>query len=137
MYPPHSRAQLVLDVKRHFFGFMLGMITPIIVIDGRPMQGRWGVNVIPLPPGRHHLHVHLPYLMPQRIGPADLTIWLQPGMSLPVEYRAPMLAFSNGALGPAPQRWPGMGCFVAILAIPAFFVLLLALLVLNEMLSFL
>ncbi|MFG1946875.1 hypothetical protein [Nonomuraea sp. NPDC048826] len=133
--PPPGQALLVLDMKRHWLGFMLSMITPMIVINGRPSAGRWGLNTIPLPPGQHHLHVHLPYVMPARIGPADLTIWLQPGMSLPVEYRAPMWAYARGSLGPAPQPWSGMGCMLALLTIPTGFVLLLAFLVIGSAFS--
>jgi hypothetical protein len=115
---PPGQAQLVLDVKRHWFGFALSMITPTIVLNGHRTLGRWGRNVIPLPPGQYHLHVHLPYLLPSQIGPADLTIWLQPARALDVEYRAPLFAFSRGALGPAPQPWNGKGCLIALLAVP-------------------
>ncbi|WP_212746359.1 hypothetical protein, partial [Nonomuraea sp. KC401] len=94
---------LVLDVKRHWATVMFALITPWIVLNGRPTQGRWGRNVIPLPPGQYHLHVHLPYLLPAQIGPADLTLWLQPGMASELEYRAPVWAYSRGALGPAPN----------------------------------
>ncbi|WP_156325851.1 hypothetical protein [Nonomuraea sp. SBT364] len=115
--PPPGQAHLVLDVKRHWFGFALSMITPSIVLNGHRMLGRWGRNVIPLPPGQYHLHVHLPYLLPAQIGPADLTIWLQPGAALDVEYRAPVFAYSRGALGPAPQPWNGMGCMIALMLV--------------------
>ncbi|MEV4168123.1 hypothetical protein [Nonomuraea sp. NPDC049709] len=127
--PPGAQAHLVLDVKRHAFAFLLAMFTPNIVLNGHLMPGRWGRNTIPLPPGRHHLHVHLPYLLPSQIGPADLTVWLQPGTALEVEYRAPMWAYSRGALGPAPQPWNGKGCVIALLTIPAGALVLLLLLI--------
>ncbi|MGP3960896.1 hypothetical protein ACTWPT_33295 [Nonomuraea sp. 3N208] len=130
--PPSSagaQAHLVLDVKRHWLGFMLAMITPKIILNGYQMLGRWGLNTIPLPPGQYHVHVHLPYFLPAQIGPADLTVWLQPGMALEVEYRAPMWAYSRGALGPAPQPWNGKGFIIALLAIPGGLVLLLMLIV--------
>jgi hypothetical protein len=101
-------------VKRHALGFMLAMITPTIVLNGHQMLGRWGRNVIPLPPGQYHVHVHLPYFLPAQIGPADVTVWLQPGMMLEAEYRAPLWAYSRGALGPAPQPWNGKGCVIAL-----------------------
>ncbi|MEV4457444.1 hypothetical protein [Microbispora sp. NPDC049633] len=120
---------MTIDVKRHWLSFMLAMITPKIVINGRQMLGRWGRNTIPLPPGQYHLHVHLPYLLPARIGPADLTIWLQPGMALELEYRAPMWTYSRGALGPAPQPWNGMGCAITSLVIAGVGVALLLVLI--------
>ncbi|MFF4774265.1 hypothetical protein ACFY05_15520 [Microtetraspora fusca] len=104
-------------MKRHWLSFTLALITPKIVLNGHQMPGRWGRNVIPLPPGQYHLHLHLPYLLPPQIGPADLAIWLQPGTTLELEYRAPVWAFSRGALGPAPQPWNGMGLAIALSAI--------------------
>ncbi|WP_127932450.1 hypothetical protein [Nonomuraea polychroma] len=117
--PPGAQAHLVLDVKRHWLGFLLAMITPKIILNGHQMLVRWGRNTIPLPPGQYQLHVHLPYFLPSRIGPADLTVWLQPGMALELEYRAPLWAYSRGALGPAPQPWNGKGYIIAMLAILA------------------
>ncbi|WP_200824411.1 hypothetical protein [Nonomuraea solani] len=136
MHPPVPQAHLVLDVKRHWFGALLAMITPMIVLNGHAMPGRWGRNLIPLPPGRHHLHVHLPYLLPARIGPADLTIWLQPGMALELEYRAPLWTYSRGSLGTAPQPWNGKGCLIGLLAVPAGALVLLAILIAVAMLSY-
>ncbi|WP_220446767.1 hypothetical protein [Nonomuraea deserti] len=122
-------------MKRHWMGFMLAMITPKIILNGRPMLGRWGRNVIPLPPGQHHLHVHLPYLFPAQIGPADFTVWLQPGMAFDVEYRAPVWAYARGALGPAPQPWNGQGCMITLLVIAGGGLALLLLLILVTALS--
>ncbi|GII77567.1 hypothetical protein Sru01_25490 [Sphaerisporangium rufum] len=107
----------------------------MIILNGYPMLGRWGRNVIPLPPGQYHLHVHLPYVMPQRIGPADLTIWLQPAMALDVEYRAPLWAYARGALGPAPQPWNGKGCFIPLLVLLVIMLTLLLALFLAALLS--
>ncbi|TDD07988.1 hypothetical protein E1294_47870 [Nonomuraea diastatica] len=83
----------------------------------------------------HHVHVHLPYLLPAQIGPADLTVWLQPGMAYEVEYRAPVWAYARGALGPAPQPWNGQGCMIALLVIAGGGLLLLFLLILITALS--
>ncbi|MGI5486996.1 hypothetical protein [Microtetraspora malaysiensis] len=117
-------------MKRHWLGFMMAIITPKIILNGHQMLGRWGRNIIPLPPGQYHLHLHLPYLLPPQIGPADLMIWLQPGMTLELEYRAPVWAYSRGALGPAPQPWNGKGAAIALSAIMGgMLALLLALIV--------
>ncbi|MFI7708948.1 hypothetical protein [Nonomuraea sp. NPDC049480] len=133
--PAGAQAHLVLDVKRHWLGVMLAMITPNIILNGHQMLGRWGRNTIPLPPGQYHLHVHLPYFLPAKIGPADLTVWLQPGMALELEYRAPMWAYSRGALGPAPQPWNGKGCMIALLAIAGGWLALLLILIAVSVLS--
>ncbi|MGW0484815.1 hypothetical protein [Nonomuraea sp. NPDC003214] len=126
-----GQAHLALDIKAHALGFMLKMISPVIVLNGHRMLGRWGRNVIPLPPGQYHLHVHLPYLMPAQIGPADVSIWLQPGGTLDVEYRAPLFAYSKGALGPAPQPWNGMGCMIGLLAVAGGLLLVLVLVIIS------
>src|SRR5690606_16849342 len=99
------------------------------------MLGRWGRNTIPLPPGQYHLHVHLPYFLPAQIGPADLTIWLQPGTTLELEYRAPLWAYSRGALGSAPQPWNGMGCMVTLLAVSGGMLLLVLILIIVAILT--
>src|SRR5690606_16399391 len=83
---PEQQAHLVLDLKHHWLGFMLSMITPMISVNGHLMPGRWGRNMIPVPPGQSHVHIHLPYLLPPRIGPADTTVWLRPGEVVELEY---------------------------------------------------
>ncbi|MBC6457424.1 hypothetical protein HKK72_05855 [Actinomadura sp. HBU206391] len=108
---------------------MFMLIKPKIIINGHLMSGQWGRNVIPMPAGQHHVHVHVPYIIPSQVGPADLQLPLQPGQVLEVEYRAPMWAFSRGAIGPAPQPWNGMGITIAATLIPfglLFFLFLLS-----------
>ncbi|WP_218001746.1 hypothetical protein [Microtetraspora malaysiensis] len=122
-------------MKRHWLGFMMAVLTPKIMLNGHQMLGRWGRNIIPLPPGQYHLHLHLPYLLPPQMGPADLMIWLQPGMTLELEYRAPMWAYSRGALGPAPQPWNGKGAAIALSAIAGGMLALLLALVVFAALS--
>ncbi|MFF3668931.1 hypothetical protein [Microtetraspora malaysiensis] len=122
-------------MKRHWLGFMMAVITPKIMLNGHQMLGRWGRNIIPLPPGQYHLHLHLPYILPPQMGPADLMIWLQPGMTLELEYRAPVWAYSRGALGPAPQPWNGKGAAIALTAIVGGMLALLLALVIFAALS--
>ncbi|WP_205314774.1 hypothetical protein [Nonomuraea lactucae] len=122
-------------MRRHWIGFMLSMITPKIILNGHQTLGRWGRNTIPLPPGQYHLHIHLPYFLPPQIGPADLTVLLQPGMALELEYRAPMWAYSRGALGPAPQPWNGKGCVIALLAVAGGLLALMLMLIVIATLS--
>lgn len=124
MYPPQSH--LVLDLKYHWIAFMFRMFTPVVMLNGHHVPGvRWGRLPIPIQPGQYHLHVHIPYLLPAQIGPADQTIWIQPGGVLEVEYRAPLWAYSRGALGPAPQPWPGRVAQLVILGFLGAFLLLI------------
>jgi len=90
------------------------MVTPVISVNGCPVPARWGRNEVPVPPGRSRVHVHLPSAFPSQVGAADAAVWLRPGETVELEYRAPMWAFSRGALGPAPQKWPGRGALLAV-----------------------
>ncbi|MGI5286128.1 hypothetical protein ACQEVF_22710 [Nonomuraea polychroma] len=57
-------------------------------------------------------------------------------MALELEYRAPMRAYSRGALGLAPQPWNGKGCMIALLAIAGGWLALLLILIVVLVLSF-
>jgi hypothetical protein len=116
--PPPGQAQFVLDLKYFPLAFIFMLIKPKIAINGREMTGQWGRNVIPVPPGQHHVHVHVPYFLPPQVGPADLQVPLQQGQTAELEYRAPVWAFARGAIGPGPQQWNGVGLTIAMMAIP-------------------
>jgi hypothetical protein len=132
-YAPQGggQAQLVLDLKYFPLAWIFMLIKPKIMINGHLMAGQWGRNVIPMPAGQHHVHVHVPYIIPARVGPADLQVPLQPGQALELEYRAPVWAFSRGAMGPGPQPWNGIGITVAMTVVP--FALLFLLIVLSSL----
>ncbi|MEQ4721189.1 hypothetical protein [Nonomuraea sp. B19D2] len=57
-------------------------------------------------------------------------------MALELEYRAPLWAYSRGALGTAPQPWNGKGCLITLLAIPACTLVLLLILLVFALLSY-
>jgi hypothetical protein len=88
------------------------------VVDGveTPVAG-WGRTVLPAAPGQHRLHVHTPYVFPRRAGRADYTVDVPPGQFVELEYRAPLFSFSRGALGPAPQRYLGVGAVITFMSI--------------------
>ncbi|MGV9308617.1 hypothetical protein ACWDLG_35040 [Nonomuraea sp. NPDC003727] len=119
---------LVLDLKYHWAVFGLALFRPVVTLNGYPVPVRWGRNVIPVVPGSHHLHVHVPGILPPQVGAADLQVWVAAGQSLPVEYRAPAWSFSPGALGPAPQPWNGLAfqlALLGVLLVPLAFILFL------------
>lgn len=94
---------------------MLAFFKPKISVNGHELPvTSWGRNEIPLPPGQHHLHVHVPYFLPPQLGPADLPVTVQPGVPVELEYRAPVWSFSQGSLGPSPQKYNGMGAMLAV-----------------------
>ena len=82
-------------------------VEPTLLLDGYEASARWGGNYLPLPPGRHHLRMHVRYPAFRRFGPAELTIDVPRGQLVQLEYKTPLWTFSAGALGPAPQRARG------------------------------
>ncbi|RAK39821.1 hypothetical protein B0I29_104360 [Actinoplanes lutulentus] len=97
---------------------LLGLFTPVLAVDGQPVRAGWKRPIVmPVAPGRHHVHVHVPYLLPRRIGKADLDVVVLPGQTAALEYRAPMIAYMRGALGAPPQKYPGMIATIVLLAL--------------------
>ena len=113
-----GRQGVTLTAKYFPLAWMLAFTKPVIEVDGRAVPGRWGAMEIPLPPGEHRVHVHVPYLGAWRIGAVDGVVPVHPGQETRVEYVAPAWAFSKGALGPAPQRYPGLGITIGVVAVP-------------------
>jgi hypothetical protein len=115
--PPPGGGAIALTLKYHPLAFLMGLFKPKVQINGHDAATGWGRQVLPVPPGQYHLHVHVPYLLPPQVGPADLGVTVQPGQTVELEYRAPMIAFMKGALGVPPQKYPGMAVSIALLAV--------------------
>ena len=118
-YPPQGGGAVALTLKYHPLAFLLGLLKPIVQLDGHQAGNAWGRTVVPVPAGQHHVHVHVPYLLPPRVGVADLGVTVHPGQTVELEYRAPMVAFMRGALGAAPQKYPGMGVTIGLFVVLA------------------
>jgi hypothetical protein len=63
------------------------------------------------------VRVYTPYLLPPRVGPADVVVDVPPGQNVQVEYKAPLVVWSKGSLGPPPQKYNGIWFYWALLAI--------------------
>lgn len=90
---------------------------PAILVNGHQVPARWGTTVIPVPPGRHHVRMFVPYRLPKEYGPAETTVDVAPNQNVALEYRAPKWTFSRGALGPPPQRARGLGASLLAVAV--------------------
>ncbi|HTQ18522.1 hypothetical protein [Mycobacterium sp.] len=116
-----------IAVTTRFFpmAFLLLLVKPKIIVDGyeAPATG-WGRTVVPARPGPHHVHVHVPYFLPSKIGPADTTVDVYPGRVVDLEYKAPIWTFSGGSLGPPPQKFNGLGIYIALMVVCLLLVLL-------------
>ncbi|WUH98914.1 hypothetical protein OHR68_36290 [Spirillospora sp. NBC_00431] len=124
--PAAGQGQVVVDIKHHPMAFIYGFRAPVITLNGRSFPGRWGPNALPLPPGNHDLRIHVPYFLPPEVGRVAATVPVQPGQQLHLEYRAPMIAFMGGALGPPPQKWPGAALSWVLIGVAVLLVPLLA-----------
>src|SRR5262249_23331371 len=99
---------IVVDAKFMALAFFLYVLTPSIGLYGLPpIPGAWGENAFSVPPGRPRVHVYAPYFLPPRLGPADLVVDVRPGQTVRLEYRAPLVSWAKGSLGPPPQRYHG------------------------------
>jgi hypothetical protein len=108
-YPGAGTGAIALTTKFFPLSFIFLLVKPLVTIDGQQVpQTGWGRAVIPVAPGHHQVHVHTPYFLPSRVGPADVAVPVGPGQTVELEYRAPAWAFSPGSLGAPPQKYNGM-----------------------------
>jgi hypothetical protein len=129
----YPQAPGAIAVTTHFFplAFALALFKPKILIDGyeAPVAG-WGRTVVPVHPGQHRVHVHVPYWLPSQIGPADALVDVYPGHLVDLEYKAPVWGYSAGSLGSPPQSYNGVGIALAVMAIAFVFALVFPLIIL-------
>lgn len=109
---------IALTMKYWWLTFVFAMIKPFVTVNGHPVHAGWGRTVIPVPPGQHHVHVHVPYVLPSQIGKADTMVPVHPGQVVEVEYRAPAIGWLDGSIGPAPQKFRGVAASLALIAVP-------------------
>jgi hypothetical protein len=108
---------IAVTLKYAPLAFLLRLYTPVLEVDGQDVPATWGRVVTSVALGPHLVHVHVPYLMPARIGAADTTVVAPPGHTVELEYRAPLLSFMGGALGAPPQRYPGQTAALILLVV--------------------
>ena len=105
--PGFGQSQLVLNLRKPFGA--LGMIAPVVTIDGYPAPARWGANPYPTTPGQHRVTAASRYMW--EYGAAEQQVDLAPGQSLEVHYSGPLITFIKGRAsrrspGRAPSRSP-------------------------------
>jgi hypothetical protein len=114
----HDFSAITVTARYFPLAFLLALVKPVLIIDGQPVRMHWNDPVVvPVTPGQHHVHVHTPYLLPRRMGKADLVVTAHPGQTVELEYKSPLVVFAGGALGPAPQRYPGMAAFTILMVL--------------------
>ncbi|RNI20456.1 hypothetical protein [Flexivirga caeni] len=91
------------------------MLTPKVFIDGFPVGAAYGLNTIPVPPGRHTVRAEATWIV--KYGQASYDFDAQPGQQVEVFYASPMIQFMKGRMGPVKQKRPGVWLLVVILVI--------------------
>jgi len=119
--PTFGRSQLVVTIREPFGA--MGMISPLVTIDGYPAPARWGRNAFPTTPGRHSVRVWARYLF--EYGAAEQVVDLAPGQSVEVHYSPPMITFVRGRIGFVPQPRPGLVGLLVVLGTMLLFVVLI------------
>lgn len=116
---------IALTLKFFPLAFLLMFLKPVVTINGQQYQVPWSKRTpIQLPPGQYHVHVHVPYLLPPKVGNADLAVNVGGGQPVELEYRAPLFMFSPGSLGSPPQKYNGVLPTVLLMVVPLVVVLI-------------
>jgi hypothetical protein len=116
--------ELVVNLRRPFGA--MGMISPVLTIDGYAAGSTWGRNVFQVPAGVRRVDVAQSYLW--TYGRASHPVNVEPGRTSEIFYSGPMATFGfGGAIGTEPQRRPGTGLFIGLMAF-VFVILMIAVL---------
>ncbi len=103
------------------------MITPSIILDGQHLpSSQYGVNMLPVYPGRHRIDMYAQWL--RQYGQASLEVDVPAGGFVDVFYAAPLHQFATGSIGFQKQQAKGKGVFFGLLsgllAIPLLIIIL-------------
>ncbi|MEE9965900.1 MAG: hypothetical protein K4304_12540 [Propionicimonas sp.] len=105
------------------------MIVPSLIVDGYRVNSRYGVNVVPVASGQHHVELYAQWM--RRYGQASLAVEVPPGGAVDVYYAAPVHQFTTGSIGLTKQPRKGVLVFIGmllvifgLLALPIVFTLL-------------
>lgn len=105
--------ELVVNLQKPFGA--MGMITPVVTIDGYPATATWGRNSFPAPVGTRQVDVASNYLW--TYGRASLPVTVEAGRTSEAYYIGPMWTIGmGGRMGTEPQKRPGKGLFIGLMA---------------------
>ena len=130
---PEGPGHLAFDTGFFWLAWVFFLTGPSVRVDGAELVRAWGKQLAPVAPGQHFVEIHTRYLWP--IGRASLQVFVQPGQTVPVFYKAPTLVWLKGAIGHEQQKAPGMVYTLIVLALIPLFacvVPLLSLLVMGR-----
>ncbi len=96
---PEQGAMGAIEVKTSFFvlAFLLFLFPAKATINGSAeLNQGWGVQVYPVPAGRHQVRVWCPYFGMMKMGDATHVVDVYPGQATVVEWKCPWLVFLQG-----------------------------------------
>jgi hypothetical protein len=115
----------VLNLRKPFGA--MGMITPVVTIDGHPAGAAWGRNSFSVPAGVRQVDVAQSYMW--TYGRASQPVNVAPGGTSEIFYSGPMATFGfGGAIGSEPQKRPGTGLFIGLMVVVGVCLLLIVVL---------
>lgn len=114
-YGGGATGELVINLKKPVGA--MGMISPVVTIDGYPAPCSWGRNAFPAPAGVRRVDVAQTYLW--TYGRASMPVTVTPGATTEVYYAGPMATMLAGAIGLQPQQRPGRAFFIGIMVFVA------------------
>ncbi len=91
------------------------MIVPSLMIDGRLLTSKYGVNAFQVPAGIHKVEAYAQWM--RRYGQAALDVNVPPGAAVDVFYAAPLHQFTTGNMGLTKQRRKGAWMMVGLLSL--------------------
>ncbi|GAA5047395.1 hypothetical protein [Nocardia callitridis] len=98
---------ITIDASYTPMAFLLALTKPKIEVNGQRVPNtRWGANHIPVGQGQYHVRVSTPWLFD--MGPAQVVVPMADGQAHRFYYRTPAVLFLDGAIGPGPQKTPGI-----------------------------
>lgn len=104
--------ELVLNLRKPFGA--MGMISPIVTIDGYPAGSTWGRNSFRVPAGVRQVDVAQSYLW--TYGRASQPVNVEPGSTSEIFYSGPTVTFGmGGAIGTEPQKRPGARLLIGLM----------------------
>ena len=113
-YGAGPTGELVVNLQAPFGA--MGMISPVVTIDGYPATASWGRNSFPAPVGVRRVDVASSYLW--TYGRASMTVPVEQGRTAEVYYIGPMWTFGmGGRMGSEPQKRPGKGLFIGLMSV--------------------
>lgn len=106
-------------IELHLQGSMMtsNLVPPSVTVNGYPVPTKYGINVIPMPPGRHRVDVWSQWL--KKFGQADLEVDVQAHQPTRVFYAVPYHQFSRGSIGLEKQKRKGAAVMIGIVAVAA------------------